>query len=136
MRQRLLLIPAVLVFFAGCNTSPEGGTPNTSSSFKLSLPAITKDIKQGTSETTEASVDRGSDFKKDVRISITEPDKVDVKLNKDTIKANEGETKFTMTITVAKDAAIGEHTIKVTGKPEGGGAETSKEFKIRVTENK
>jgi len=132
---RALLIPAALVAFCvGCNQSPEGGTPNTKSSFKLSLPPITKDIKQGDTATLEASIDRGSEFKHDVKLSVTKPDKVDVKLSKDTVKASE-ETKFTITVTPAKDAALGEHTIKVTGTPDSGEATTG-EFKIKVIENK
>lgn len=135
MRQ-LLLIPAALAgFFVGCNDSPEGGTPNTNSTFKLSLPAVSKDVKQGTAETYDGSISRGSDFKKDVRISVTKPEGVDVKLNKDMIKANE-DTKFTMTVTADKKAALGEHLIKVTATPEGGGAATTGEFKVNVLENK
>lgn len=136
MRQLLLLIPAALIgFLTGCNESPEGGVPNTSSSFKIDLPAVTKDIKQGNSESYDGSLNRGSDFKKDVKLTVTKPEKVDVKFNKDVIKASE-DTKFTLTVTPAKDAPLGEHVIKVTGTPEGGGAATTGEFKIKVLENK
>jgi uncharacterized membrane protein len=136
MRHLLLLIPAALIgFLTGCNESPEGGVPNTSSNFKVDLPAVTKDIKQGTAESYDASINRGSEFKKDVKLTVTKPDKIDVKLNKDMLKASE-DGKFTMTITAAKDAPLGEHVIRVTGTPEGGGAATTGEFKIKVTENK
>jgi len=136
MRQVLLLAPvALLGFVVGCNQSPPGGTPNTPASFKLDLPAITKDIKQGTSETFDGKIDRGSEFKKDVHLTVTAPEKVEVKLSKDTIKANE-EPKFTMVVTADKTAPLGEHTIKVVGKPDGGGAATTGEFKIKVIENK
>jgi len=136
MRKLLLLIPAAMIgFLTGCNQSPEGGTPNTSSTFKLDLPATTKDIKQGNSESYDGSLSRGSDFKKDVKLTVTKPEKVDVKLNKDTLKASE-DGKFNITITPAKDAPLGEHTIKVTGTPEGGGTATTGEFKVKVIENK
>lgn len=136
MRHLALLIPAALVsFLMGCNQSPEGGAPNTSSNFKLSLPSVTKDIKQGASESYDGSIDRGSDFKKDVKLAVTKPEKIDVKLNKDMLKASE-DGKFTMTVTPAKDAPLGEHVIKVTGTPEGGGAATTGEFKVKVLENK
>jgi hypothetical protein len=136
MRKLLLLIPAAMIsFLVGCNMSQDGGVPSTANSFKLITPAITKDIKQGTAETTEASIDRGSDFKQDVHLTVTKPDKVDVKLNKETIKASE-DGKFTMTVTAEKGAPLGEQTVKITAKPEGGGAATVGEFKIKVTENK
>ncbi len=132
---------ALVAFGLGCNKSPEGGTPGTNASFKLSLPGgtsstLAKDVKQGNSESYDASIDRGSDFKKDVKLTVaSKPEKIDVKLNKDSIKAGEGDTKFTITVTPAKDAAIGEHEIKITGTP-ADGQPTSGTFKVKVLENK
>jgi uncharacterized membrane protein len=136
MRLLTLSLAALVGFVMGCNKSPEGGTPNTKSSFKLSLPpAPSKDIKQGDTATLDASIDRGSDFKKDVKLTATAPDKIAVKLSKDTVKASE-DTKFTISVTPAKDAPLGEHVIKVTGTPDGGGDATTGEFKVKVIENK
>jgi uncharacterized membrane protein len=134
MRLQTLSVVA-LALVVGCNKSPEGGTPNTKSSFKISLPVMTKDIKQGDTLTQEGSLDRGSDFKKDVKLTVTKPDKIEVKLSKDVVKASE-DAKFTITVTPAKDAPLGEHSIKVTGTPEGGGDATSGEFKVKVIEHK
>jgi hypothetical protein len=133
MRLWILPFAALIGFTVGCNKSPEGGTAGTAASFKLSLPATTKDVKQGTSETYEGSIDRGSEFKKDVKLKVDAPDKVEVKLTKDTIKASETDTKFSITVTPAKDAPAAEHTIKITGTPDGGGSATVGEFKIKVT---
>jgi len=136
MRVWILPVAALVGFTVGCNHSPEGGTPGTHSSFKLSLPiSALKDIKQGDTATYDASIERGSEFKKDVKLTVTKPDKVEVKLSKDTVKASE-EAKFTITVHPAKDAPLGEHSIKVTGTPEGGGEATIGEFKIKVIENK
>jgi hypothetical protein len=137
---RLLILPlaALIGFTFGCtNTSPEGGTPRTKSSFKLDLPRSVpvKDIKQGDTTTFDASIDRGSEFKQNVKLTVTKPDKIDVKLSKDTIKGSE-DTKFTISVSPAKDAPLGEQTIKVTGTPEGGGEATTGEFKIKVIEHK
>jgi uncharacterized membrane protein len=139
MRLWILPIAALVGFALGCNKSPEGGTTpdkpaGSDAGFKISLPPATaalNNVKQGTSETFDGSIDRGSEFKKDVKLKIDAPDKVEVKLNKDTIKAGDADTKFSMTVTPAKDAPIGEHTIRVTGTPESGST-TSKEFKIKV----
>jgi uncharacterized membrane protein len=131
MRLWSITIAALVGFAAGCNKSPEGGTPNTSSSFKIALPPMEKDIKQGDRATLDGSIDRGSEFKKDVKLKVEAPPKVDVTLSKDTIKASEGDTKFTLTVAPAKDAPVGEHIVKVTGTPSEGAA-TVGEFKVKV----
>ena len=132
---RLLLLPlaALTAFALGCNRSPEGGKPGTDSTFTIALPSIAKDIKQGTAETVEGSIKPDSAFKKDVKLTVAAPEKVHVKLDKDTIKASDGDKKFNMVVTVEKDAAIAEHEISVTGTPEGGGTPTTGKFKIKVT---
>lgn len=134
MKHWSLILPlaALCGFLVGCNKSPEGGTAGTNASFKISLPAMTKDVKQGTSETFEGSLDRGSEFKKDVVLKVEAPPKVEVKLNKESIKAADADTKFSVIVTPAADAPIGEHTVKVTGTP-AGGSPTTGEFKIKVT---
>lgn len=133
---RAWIIPAVAAFaLVGCNPSPEGGTKNTKSTFKIMLPTLTKDIKQGDTLTQEASIDRGSEFKADVKLSVAKPDKIDVKLSTDTVKASD-DKKFNITVSPAKDAPLGEHTIKVTGTPSGGGDPTTGEYKVKVVENK
>jgi len=126
---------AVVAFGMGCNKSPEGGTPGTSATFKLSLPTA-KDVRQGATEIYDASVERSSDFKKDVKLSVEgKPDKVTVKLSKDAIKAGDGDTKFTITVSPDKDAPIGNHDIKIVGTPDSG-TPTSQTFTVKVTENK
>jgi len=136
MRLWILPIAAICAFSLGCNKTPEGGTPQTKASFKLSLPtsAMTtaKEIKQGTSETYEASLDRGSEFKKDVKLTVEAPKQLDIKLTKQEVKASDSDTKFSITVTAAKDAPIGEHTIKITGTP-AEGSPTAGEFKVKVT---
>jgi uncharacterized membrane protein len=131
MRHWILPIAAFVGFAVGCNKSPEGGTPQTDANFKLSLPAGTKDIKQGTAETYDASIDRGSAFKKDVKLTVEAPKQLDIKLTKQEIKASDPDTKFSITVTAAKDAPIGEHTIKIVGTP-AEGSPTAGEFKVKV----
>jgi uncharacterized membrane protein len=119
--------------FAGCNNSPEGGTPGTSSSFTMSAPTISTTIKQDNKESVKLTLNRGADFKKSVKLRVTAPDKVRAELSKDTIAPSDpGEV--TLTVTVAKDAPLGDEMIKVTGTPEGGTA-TSVDVKIKVEKN-
>src|SRR5436309_15903057 len=125
MRHWLLPIAALCGFVIGCNKSNEGGTSpdkpaGSHAGFKIVLPSSVetiKSVKQGASESYDGSIDRGSDFKKDVHLKVEAPPKVEAKLNKETIKASDGDTKFAITVTPAKDAAVGEHEIKVTGTP-------------------
>lgn len=94
MRFLILPLAALAGFMVGCNKSPEGGTANTKASFELSLPGpASQDVKQGDTRSLDASIDRGSDFKKDVTLKVDAPAKVEVKLSKDTVKASDGDTK-------------------------------------------
>jgi len=133
MRFMTLSLAALAGFLVGCNKSPEGGTPGSNATFKLSLPGpASQDVKQGDTRSLDASITRGSEFKKDVTLKVDAPPKVEVKLSKDSIKASDGDTKFSITVTPAKDAPLGEHAVKVTGTPVGGGDATTQEFKVKV----
>jgi uncharacterized membrane protein len=134
MRLWIAPLAALLVLQAGCNKSPEGGTPGSTASFKIKAPDMATTIKQDNKETVKLSIDRGSDFKKDVKLSVTAPDKVKAELSKDVIKAGDT-TDFTVTVSPAKDAPLGDHKVKVTGTPDGGGTPTSVEFTVKVDKN-
>ena len=130
MRKYLSLAALAAVVTVGCNKSPEGGTPGTSSSFTIIAPTIPSTIKQGEREIVNLSLDRKSNFKKDVKLDVTVPEKVKAELSKSVIKASDP-AEFTLTITVDKNAALGDHPIKVTGTPDGG-SPTSVDVKIKV----
>lgn len=133
MRNYLSLTTMAALVFAGCNHSPEGGTPGTSSSFTISAPTITTTIKQDNKESVKLNLNRGTDFKKSVKLTVTAPDKIKADLSKDTIAASDpGEVM--LNISVAKDAPLGDQVIKVTGTPDGGAA-TSVDVKIKVEKN-
>jgi uncharacterized membrane protein len=134
MRKYLSLAAIAALAIAGCNNSPEGGTPGTHSTFTVSAPTTSTTIKQDNKETVKLSLSRGSDFKKAVKLSVSAPDRIEAKLNKDTIAPSDP-TDFTVTISVAKDAPLGDQTIKVTATPEGGGSATNVEFKVKVEKN-
>lgn len=136
MRVWQIAAAAVVAFGMGCNKSPEGGTPGTSSTFKVSLPVASQDVKQGDTRTVDGSItDRGSDFKKDVKLKAESTEKkLDVRLTKDTVKADEKDGKFGIELKPAKDTPLGEYDVKVTATPDGGGAATSQTFKVKVTD--
>jgi uncharacterized membrane protein len=131
MRTVLSLAAMAALAITGCTQSSEGGTPGTKANFKIEGPVTGETIKQGEQDTINLSINRGSDFKKDVKLTVDKPEKIKVDLNKPMVKASEDE-KFTMTVSVDKDAPIGDHVIKVTGTPEGGGSPTHLDVKIKV----
>jgi uncharacterized membrane protein len=116
----------------GCgNKSPEGGTQGTSSTFKISAPTLTTTIKQGNSDTVTLTLDRSSGFKESVKLTATPPEHVKVEFNK-TVVAPSDPADVKMTISVAKDAPLGDANITVSGTPEGGSTATSVNVKIKI----
>lgn len=134
MRTWLSLAALSAIFVAGCNQSPEGGTPGSKNSFKINGPTMTTHIKQNNKESMKLSLDRKSDFKKDVKLTVAPPAGLKAELNKDMIKASDPED-FTLTISADKDAPLGDQVVKVTGTPEGGGAATTVDVKVNVEKN-
>jgi uncharacterized membrane protein len=136
--RRIMLVAAVLAVagLVGCNTSEPGGktsdkTPSAST-FNISAPpaATAPTIKQGDKQTVKLTLNRGSNFKEDVTLSADAPAGISVDLDPKTVKASDSK-EVAVTISVGKDVAVGDHTVKVTGKPETGNATTS-EFKVKV----
>ncbi|WP_439624324.1 hypothetical protein [Gemmata sp.] len=131
MRYALSTAALAAVLLAGCNKSPEGGTPGTSSSFKIAGPTTSTTIKQDNAESVKLSLDRGKDFKQNVKLGVTSSsDKVKGELNKADFKPGDP-ADAVLKVSVAKDAPLGEHVLKVTGTPEGGTA-TSVDVKVKV----
>ncbi len=134
MKILLSLTALTALVLAGCNHSPEGGTPGTSSSFTISAPTITTTIKQDNKESIKLTVNRGSDFKKSITLTAMAPEKLKAELSKTTIAPSDP-SDVMLNVSVAKDAPLGDATIRVTGTPDGGGASTSVEVKIKVEKN-
>lgn len=131
MRILLSLAALTAIAITGCQQSSEGGTPGSKANFKIEGPLTATTIKQGNQDTIKLSINRGSEFKKDVTLKADAEDKLKAELSKSMVKASE-ETNFTMTVSVDKEAPIGDHVVKVIGTPEGGGSPTSLDVKIKV----
>jgi uncharacterized membrane protein len=131
-----LVVLATAVF--GCNKSEPGGTKNSKTpsneTFTIKAPALTTTIKQGDRQTVTLTLDRGSNFKQDVTLDADAPKGLTVTLDPKTVKASDSGT-VAATVAAAKNAAVGDHEVKVTGKPKSG-SETSVTFKVKVEQHK
>ena len=126
----------------GCNQSPPGGNPPSaggqrSTSFKISAPATTVTLKQGESEIAKLKLDRGKDFKEDVHLKFQPAEDakgIKVDPTEAVVKAGDKE-ELSVKVSADKDAAIGNHTIHVTGMVETG-INAPVDIKVTVKENK
>ncbi len=128
----VLAVSAILTAACGigCNKSSEGGVAGSNNSFKVSAPTMAVSIKQGDKQTVSLTLDRGSDFKQTVKLDAQAPKGLSVSFDKSTVKAGDAK-EVAMSISADKEAAIGEHVIKVTAKPETGN-ETNVDVKVTV----
>ena len=61
---------ALALAVAGCESaSPRGGGATKEAGFKIKVPAMTTDIKQGETLNVPISLDRGKYFKQDVKLT-------------------------------------------------------------------
>jgi hypothetical protein len=116
--------------------SPRGNAPlvGGSDTFRLMGPGVlgTSDVtlKQGEKKEVTVKISRGSNFKENVKLQIkTLPKGVTVTPEKPAIGA--GDTEDKLMVEAAKDAALGDHVIEVTGIPEKG-AEATLPLKVHV----
>jgi uncharacterized membrane protein len=129
----LLFAASVAVLPMACNTSSEGGRPQTNESFTISAPGSVT-LHQGDKQTAKVTLNRGSGFKKDVKLEVSAPKGIKADLANKTIAASDA-AEIVLTIEAEKDAPIGHQVVKVTGTPEAGVA-TSVEVKVKVEEKK
>ena len=115
---------------AACNRSPEGGTPGSDNSFRISAPSGATNLKPGEEKTLTLSVNRDSAFTQAVTLKAdSQSPKIDARVDKTKMEA--ADKSVTLTVKAAADAPKGEHIIKVTGTPQTG-APTSVDVKVEV----
>ena len=131
-----IVLTLVLAAVSGCTEKPkggpEGGSVGEGEGFKIDVPTFDTKIKQGEFQSVTISLERGESFKQDVTLEIKlfkgegitfDPAKVIVKAG--------DKPDVQLTITVPKDAALGEYKVSVTGTPTTG-EPTSTEFNVKV----
>ena len=129
MRTALVAALIATAVLMGCKKSEEGGRAGNDT-FRVVVPAMTTDVKQGEIQTVRMSVERGEGFKQAVKLEVKAPAGIQVDPSSTTVQlGDKGDVQ--LKITVAKDAPIGEHKILVKGTPDKG-EPTETEFKITV----
>ena len=117
----------------GCKTKSEQGGGAGSDTFRIVVPAMATDVKQGELQTVREAVERGDGFKQQVKLELKAPAGIEVDPKNTTVQpGDKGEVQ--LKISAAKDAPLGEHKIMVKGTPEKGES-TETEFKITVAAN-
>lgn len=124
----MLIITAM---FVGCKTKSEEGGGAGDDTFKIAVPAMTTNIKQGEIQTVRVTLERGKGFKQPVKLEMKAPAGLQVEPNDTTVQPGD-KGDLQVKITAAVDAALGEHMIMVKGTPDKGES-TETEFKITVS---
>ena len=121
---------------AGATKKDKDGNPVKSrvttaeDTFTLKTPMTSTSIKQGEKTNVKIGISRGKNFGEDVALSFSEPPKgVTISPAKASLPA--GENEVTINVEAAKEAALGDFVITVTGKP-AKGPDAQNTFKITV----
>src|SRR5262249_27022263 len=119
----------------GGGTSKPGGKPligEAEGTFSLSPPTLSPSIKQGEVKEVTITITRGKNFAEDVELKFGDlPKGITIEPAKVTIKHGDSEAK--LTVKAANDAALGDHTIRLTGHPTKG---KDKQVDLKITVNK
>jgi hypothetical protein len=113
----------------GSHTASSGSADN----FKISAPSGTTDVKQGQTKELTISINRGRDFKQNVKLTLsTDAKGITIKPDNTEIMGTDNSTSKTFTLQAAPDAPAGEYKVTVKGTP-ATGTPTETSFTIKVT---
>jgi hypothetical protein len=132
-----LLVATGLVLVVGCNDkSSAGGGSSKNEQFKISVKDTFKQgetVKQGETKKITINVDRGKEFKEDVKLSVEDKDvPKGVKVSFDPAEVPADKSTSEMTVKVDdKDSPPGKQTITVHAKP-GKGSATSLPIEVTI----
>lgn len=131
MRNALAGALIVAAALTGCSKSSERGGGAGSNTFKIVVPAMATDVKQGELQTVRVELERGDGFKQQVKLELKAPTGIQIEPEDATVKpGDKGDVQ--VKITAAEDAPLGEQKILVKGTPDKG-EPTETEFTITVS---
>jgi uncharacterized membrane protein len=126
----VLVLSLAAMYGCQSSNSPQGGSVAQDEGFKIVVPAGTTEIKQGEVQTAVVSLHRDNYFKQNVRLQINTTKGISIDPTSVLISSND-KPEVQIRITVAKDASLGEYSIRVEGTPETG-EPTSTVFAVKV----
>jgi uncharacterized membrane protein len=137
MKQLLVALTfAGLVGLIGCSNATTGGNAAGTGTFKIKPSegnVMAVEVKHDAEKAVTLTVEKKGDFKEDISLSasVSPSDKgVTTSISPATIKKGETATA-TLTVKANKEAAEGDYTVTVTGKPTNG-SESTTEVKVKV----
>ena len=120
--RRILTVTALAVFAlapAACDRSPEGGTPGTEQTFRLTAAPGATHLKPGEEKLVTVTVRRDDKFTEPVSLKVDSPNKgLTASTEKGTAEA--GDKEVLVRVKADKDATPGDYPVKVTGTPKTG----------------
>lgn len=121
-----MVLTVVFMVTAGCNESSwRGGSVKKGEGFRIIVPSFSLKVKQGEVREAIITVKREDYFKQDVKMEIIASAGVTVVPTDVLVKASDN-PDVKLTITAAKDAAIGNYDIIINGTPKTGESVTAK----------
>jgi len=126
----IVLTLALMAIFGCESSSPRGGSVRKGEGFKIAVPKLSTEIKQGEVQSVAISLERGDYFKQDVTLQIKSSTGIRIEPTNFVIKASD-RPDVQLRITAAQNAALGEYRVSVTGTPKTGES-TSTEFNVKV----
>lgn len=139
-----LLTTGAMIAMIGCNPSTSGG-PGTATSdsekprmgqtdntFRLSAPQTATKLVQGDTLTFSVGIDRGAAFNQEVRLMFDDiPQGLSINPNKPVIRNSD--EKADVTVTASDTAAVGEYTLRISGRPGDTGSDATTEMKVSIS---
>jgi uncharacterized membrane protein len=120
-----------LMAVTGCQSSSQrGGGMTKDEGFKIAVPTLSTEIKQGQAQNVMVSLERGDYFKQDVKLQIKTSTGISIDPTSFVIKASE-KPDVQLKIAADQNAALGEYRVSVMGIPKTGDS-TTMEFKVKV----
>jgi len=123
----VMMLALTAVF--GC-MSHRGGSAAEDEGFKIAIPILPTDVKQGDRQTISVTLHREKFFKQNVRLEISASKGISVTPTDVLVKASD-KPDVQLQIAAPKDAALGEYRVHVNGTPETG-QPTSIDIKVKI----
>ncbi len=126
-----IVMTLALTAICGCrSSSPRGGGMTKDVGFKIAVPTLGTDVKQGEVRSVTVSLQRGESFKQDVKLQLQASKGISVEPTDALVKASES-PDVQVRVGATKDTALGTYVISVKGTPKTG-EPTSTAFTVKV----